>query len=606
MSRLIGRDVGRKVVLVAALFGMACIFPGSTGPRSTGWAAEKASSGKEAKAGKETKANKETKTAAATKTAAVDTKAAPTEPERFSTDKDVIDYINRMIRAGWRDHNLQPSKPASDGEWCRRLYLDVLGRIPKHEEVTAFLNDKSPDKKAKLVERLTGSDAYVEDFAKNWTTIWTNILIGRTGGTAQNTLISREGMQQFLRRSFLKNKPYDEMAYELVSASGANRPGEEGYNGAVNFVIDNLAEDATTATAKTARIFLGLQVQCTQCHNHPFNDWKQDQFWSLNAFFRQTRALRISEGNQMIAARLVDQDFAGEGSDPNSAEIYYELRNGLLKVAYPVFVDGTAINPSGYVKDMNRRSELARLIRTSPYLGKAFVNRMWGYFLGYGFNKPVDDMGPHNQASHPELLARLGQEFAGHGYDVRQLIRWITLSEPYSLSSRYGKNEKDDPSKGESPMFSHFYLRQMTAEQLYESLIVATAADKGRGSYEEQERTKSAWLQQFSVAFGTDEKDETTTFNGTIPQTLMMMNGDLIVKATNCEPGTFLHSVATGNMKDAQRIPYLYLAAFARKPTKIELDSANTLWQLRKGNAIEAMQDIWWVLLNSNEFILNH
>jgi hypothetical protein len=426
-------------------------------------------------------------------------------------------------------------------------------------------------------------------------------------------MISREGMQQYLRRSFLRNKPYDEFVHDLVAANGANKPGEENYNGAVNFLLDNLDEGATPATAKTARIFLGLQVQCTQCHNHPFNDWKQDQFWSLNAFFKQTRALRTSDGGQQMAVvRLEDEDFAGEGGNPTEAEIYYELRNGLLKVAYPVFVDGTKINPSGYLEEVNRRDELADLVRQSPYLGKAAVNRMWSHFMGYGFTKPVDDMGPHNPTSHPELLDQLAKDFTSHGHDNKQLIRWITLSDAYGLSSQLNgavgkeKNKKDDPALGERPMFSHFYMRQMSAEQLYESLVVATQADKTRGSYEEQERTKNAWLQQFSVAFGTDENDEATTFNGTIPQTLMMMNGELIQKATSGEQGSFLQRVATSNMKDAQKISSLYIAALARKPTKNELADANKLWQLRKGDTLGAMQDIWWVLLNTNEFILNH
>jgi hypothetical protein len=529
------------------------------------------------------------------------------DPASASSDADVIGYINQLIRQGWKDNGVSPSKVATDGEWCRRVYLDVLGRIPTAEEVVKFTADRSPDKKARLIDRLLESDEYIEDYARNWTTIWTNILIGRTGGTDQNTLISREGLQQFLRRSFLQNKPYDQFAFELISANGTNRPGEEGYNGAVNFILDNLDENATPATAKTARIFLGLQVQCTQCHNHPFNEWKQEQFWSLNAFFRQTRGLRSGDGGRMAAVRLEDEDFAGEGVDPKEAEIYYELRNGLLKVAYPVFVDGTRIDPSGYVSEVNRRDQLAELVRKSPYLSKAIVNRTWAHFLGYGFTKPVDDMGPHNPPSNPELLDRLGQDFALHGYDLKQLVRWITLCEAYSLSSRYvQKNEKDNPLLGERPLFSHFYLRQMSAEQLYDSLIAATQADKTRGSFEEQERTKTMWLQQFAVAFGTDENDEATTFNGTIPQTLMMMNGELIQKATSGDPGTFLRQVADSGIKDNAKITLLYQAALARKPTREEVTLANQMWAVRKGDTLEALKDIWWVLLNSNEFILTH
>jgi hypothetical protein len=349
-------------------------------------------------------------------------------------------------------------------------------------------------------------------------------------------------------------------------------------------------------------------VQCTQCHNHPFNDWKQDQFWSMNAFFRQTTSDATRKGRDIYSVRLMDKDFAGEGGDGKEAEVYYELRNGVLQVAYPRFVDGTVINRSGYVKEVDRREELAKLMTKSEYLGKAIVNRTWGHFLGYGFTKPVDDIGPHNPPSHPELLTALGKIFGETGYDSKRLIRWIVLSEAYSLSSKStSRNKKDDPSLGEKPLFSHFYLRQMQAEELYESLLVATQADQAsRGSYEEQEKVKSDWLQQFTIAFGTDEGDEATTFNGTIPQTLMMMNGDLIEKATSVESGSFLQRVANGKLKNAAKINYLYEAALSRTPSKIELGVANDLLVARKGDPTAALQDVWWAVLNSNEFILNH
>jgi hypothetical protein len=238
---------------------------------------------------------------------------------------------------------------------------------------------------------------------------------------------------------------------------------------------------------------------------------------------------------------------------------------------------------------------------------KAIVNRMWSHFLGYGFTKPVDDIGPHNAASHPELLDALALQFRQGSCDLKELIKWIVLSEPYSLSSRFSlNNKKDDPSLGEKPKFSHFYLRQMRAEELYESLIVATAAEKV-GGYEEQEKLKHDWLGQFTIAFGTDDNDETTTFNGTIPQTLMMMNGDLMKKAIGIDKGSFLEQVANNSkLNNTAKINYLFLAAMARKPTGNESAAANQLMTLRGGDATAALQDVWWAVLNSNEFILNH
>jgi hypothetical protein len=520
-----------------------------------------------------------------------------------------VRMINERIRAQWTDWQLKPSPPATDGEWCRRVYLDILGRIPSYQELTEFLADSSPDKKAKLVDKLLYDEKYTEEYARNWTTLWTNVLIGRSGGTERDTLISRPGMQKYLRDSFARNKPYDRMVHELVSATGVTSPGAEGFNGAANFLVGKLEEDAALATADTSKIFLGLQVQCTQCHNHPFNEWKQQKFWEMNAFFRQTRALRefIPGTRDVASARLANEDFGGESGDPENAEIFYELRNGVMQVAYPVFVDGAAISPSGYLEDVNRREELAKLIVASEYMPKSMVNRMWAHFLGYGFTKPIDDMGPHNPPSHPELLDYLGAQFRESSFNIKDLLKWIALSEAYSLSSKVtSRNKADDPTLGEAPKFSHFYLRQMSAEQLYESLLVATQAQETQASYEEQEKVKREWLSQFVIAFGNDEGIETTTFNGTIPQALMMMNGDLIKKATSGEQGSFLWKVANSKLSNQQKIEYLFMAGLARKPRDYELEIANKLLVARRGDAVAALQDMWWAVLNSNAFIMNH
>ncbi len=199
-----------------------------------------------------------------------------------------VAYINELVRQGWEAHSLKSSPPATDGEWCRRVYLDVFGRIPTVDELESFLEHKPADRKVHLVNRLL-SDEYVEEYAQNWSTLWTTMLIGRPSPTRdKRSPVNRDGMEKYLRDSFARNKPYDRMVYELITATGSNKPGEEDFQGAVNFLIGNMEENGVNATAKTAKLFLGLQVQCTQCHNHPFNDWKQNQFWELNAFFRQT------------------------------------------------------------------------------------------------------------------------------------------------------------------------------------------------------------------------------------------------------------------------------------------------------------------------------
>ncbi len=519
--------------------------------------------------------------------------------------------IDQLIRQHWSDYGLRPSEPADDGKWCRRVYLDVIGRIPTVEEVAAFQRDRNPDKKAALVDRLLNDSQYQADYTKNWTTVWTNIFIGRNGGNERNSLTSREGMQLYLEECFAENRPYNRMVFELLTATGTNKPETEGFNGAVNFLAMKVNdEEGTLATASTARIFLGLQIQCTQCHNHPFNEWKQQKFWEFNAFFRQTRMLRSFEpdSRDVTYAELVDEDYEGEFGNAEDAVIFYELRNGLTKAAYPTFIDGSTLSTtSGFVEDVNRREELAKLILGSEFLDKMIANRMWAHFLGHGFTKPIDDLGPHNSPTHPLLLDYLAQQFREQGYDLKQLMRWIVLSEAYSLSSKlHQDNEIDDPQLGEPPHFSHFYLRQMTAEQLYESLLVATEAYRSRGSSEEQEKAKSEWLRQFVIAFGTDEGDETTTFNGSIPQALMMFNGDLIKEAVSDQDGTFLWELAKRNLPARESIVHLFQAGLARQPTTQEMQTAGKLYVAREGDMLATLQDMWWAVLNSNEFIFNH
>lgn len=549
----------------------------------------------------------------------VGTTAMGAGPEVASAALPQVQFIDEQLAAAWADAGLEPSPPAADGEWCRRVHLDLVGRIPTLDELQRFVTDSSPTKRAALVERLLGDD-YVDEYARHWTDVWTTVLIGRD---VQNEKVNRPGMRQYLRRALSKNTPYDRFMEELVTATGANanRKNVDGFNGAANFLSGKLeemgVENAVQATAKTAQVFLGLQVQCTQCHNHPFNKGKQNQFWELNAFFRQTKALRRFDGSRDVQwIELVDQDWAGEGGNPEEAELYYELRNGQMKVAFPVFIDGREISKSGYLPGTlengtpygaHRRRELANFIKSSPYFSRAIVNRIWGQFLGYGFTRPVDDLGDHNPPSHPELLDGLAARFEEGRYDLKALARWIVLSRAYGLSSRMTKdNEADDPALGEKPRFSRFYLRQMQAEQLYESLLTATQADRASGNAEEAAKKKDQWLSQFVIAFGTDEGDDATTFNGSIPQVLMMFNGDLIKQATTSGKGAFLDTVAAGPKPPKAKVEALYLAALARKPTKKELTAAEALVKAREGILTGALQDVWWAILNSNEFIINH
>lgn len=505
----------------------------------------------------------------------------------------VVQFIDQNLRENWEANEVKPSPVAEDSEWVRRVYLDIVGHIPPVDELAEFLESNEKDKRARLIERLLDDPGYV----RNWTTIWTNLSIGRQTPDQ----VSRMGMEKFFREAFAKDRPWNDIVSDLVSAEGHYEQ-----NGAVNFLLAQMQmrDEGVQATAKTTRLFLGMQVQCTQCHNHPFiAEWKQDQFWQFNSFFRQARKV-VHQKYDPRTGRMED-DYIELVQGNYSGPVYFERRSGLMQVAYPIYFD-EKVDPGA---ETDRRKELARLMTTGdpPLIAKAMVNRMWGHFFGYGFTRPVDDMGPHNPPSHPELLGRLSREFVSSGYDLKQLMRWIANTGAYGLTSRFGKtNEIDKPAGGEMPLFSRVYIKSMEAEQLYDSLIIATNAHKsGRSNWSEAEAQRQEWLQQFIIAFDTDEGDETTTFNGTIPQALMMMNGPLVEKAISVEPGSFLYGVLADRTSEAQKLQKLYLAALSRYPSRPELSAAQKLLRANP-NKTAAFQDLFWALLNSNEFVFVH
>ncbi|MCP4813470.1 MAG: DUF1549 domain-containing protein, partial [Planctomycetaceae bacterium] len=374
-------------------------------------------------------------------------------PVEAADNQAVIQFVNQALSDSWQAQKLSPSPRATDTEWCRRVYVRLLGRIPTKQELDHFVNLKSSsDKRVELVDRLLDDQQYTQEYARHWTTIWTNLLIGRRGGLNKGDLSNRQGLQQYLQDGFQENKPYDQMAYELISATGSNTPGTKNYNGAVNFILANMNDHAVLATARTSRVFLGKQLQCVQCHKHPNNRWAQQDFWEMNAFFQQAHVVR---DKQTKVSQLVNRDFVGKQGDPEEAEIYFDDPGGSMRVAYPRFPGGKPLSHNGQVDQFDRRTKLAKLVQQSDDLSRAMVNRVWAHFLGFGFTRPIDDMGHHNPPTHPELLDHLAEQFTAHSYNMKDLFRWITLSDAFSLSSRLSDaNTNDTPELGQPPQFS--------------------------------------------------------------------------------------------------------------------------------------------------------
>ncbi len=501
--------------------------------------------------------------------------------------------IDALLQSSWESGGVKPSAIASDSEYMRRAYVDILGRIPNVSEALDFLTTKDPNKRAKLVDGLLEHP----DYSKNFASVWTVTLVGRRD---QGREVNRKALTDWLRTQFKENVAWDKMAYSLITATGSNRD-----NGACNFTLSHMEDGAVPLTSISMRVFMGQQVQCTQCHDHPSNDWKQADFWGINAFYKglQKETIKKIDGT----GAEVD-DYVELSEEPSDKYSTYERRNAMVGIAFPRFLDGTAIG-QGVADDegnpIERRKKLGEMVTATnnDQFARALVNRLWSHFLGHGFVTPVDDFGAHNPANNPELLEHLAGEFKAAKYDLKSLIRLICASRAYNLTSITTKgNDKDDV------LFTHQALKPMSPEQLFDSLLTATAAHKAGGAGD-LERNRAEWLRQFQFAYATDEGEESSSYQGTIPQALMMMNGPLMDKAVNGQSGSFLASLL--GSADSKRDPAgyvvdrMYLAALGRHPSAKEVEKAAHYYH-NDPDSICVMQDLFWALLNSNEFILNH
>jgi hypothetical protein len=504
--------------------------------------------------------------------------------------------IDQAIAAGWAESGIKPSPQAPDAEFLRRSYLDLVGRIPTLDEAASFLASKDTDRRAKLIEHLLAHP----DAAKNFGTIWQVMLIGRGNRDRQ---VDAAALSGWLRRQFAEDRPWNEVANDLITASGSNKE-----NGAVNFITAHLGDRerggsyaAVNLTSLTTRVFLGQQIQCTQCHDHPSNDWKQADFWGINAFFKGVRQRDETTTN---AVGVEQYAFTTVEDEPTEAWSTYEKRNAIIGIAFPTFLDGRKISQG---TDVDRRKALGAFItdRENLQFARAMVNRTWGHFFGRGFTSPVDDMGDHTTVSHPELLEDLALAFRASNYDVKVLMRWIMSSKAYQLTSVATKENAADDS-----LFSHMALKPMTPEQLFDSLLAASNAHKDGGSAASDD-LRRRWLGQFLFTFGNDEGEEGSSFQGTIPQALMMMNGEAMARATSSRPGTTLARLREQSLSQRREPPEtvmvrgIYLAALSRYPTAPEMTRARALLG-SSYDRMPALEDLFWSLLNSNEFVLNH
>ncbi len=288
---------------------------------------------------------------------------------KYSSDVEIVQFIDARLGERWREEGVEPSLPVADSQWCRRAYSRLIGRDPTIDELDRFTGNKHREKKRQLVDALCTS----ADFAKHWGTAWTNLLVGRT--TDDKEVQSRQRLEAYLSESILNNTPYDQLVFELIGCEGSNSPDANDYNGAVNFLLANMDRDRNGATSRTCQVFLGKQLQCAQCHEHPLSGWSQQQYWQLNAFFRQMQSEPVDG-----SLRLVSRDFTGQSNTPEEAEVFFEDPNAVLNAAFPVFLDGTPTTTQRTCQPGQSSSRTcppdSQITRLKPIAGKSTMGAL--------------------------------------------------------------------------------------------------------------------------------------------------------------------------------------------------------------------------------------
>lgn len=494
-----------------------------------------------------------------------------------------IDY---RISERWSAEHVVAAPPADDAEFLRRVHLDLAGKIPSVADVRAFLEDTSPNKRRAAVDHLLESSGYVVHFTNQWRS-----MLMPEAATEFETRFMVPSFEAWLRQELTANTSYDELVRKLLTAPLGPNAQANLYNTAgqatplAYFQAKQLKPE--NLAASTARMFLGMRIECAQCHDHPFDSWKREDFWSYAAFFVGLER----QGGGGILATIRELLNVREVTIPDDG-----------RVVQAAFLDGKA--PT-WKSGATSRDTLAEWItaRDNPFFARAMANRVWAMLFGTGLVTPLDDFSANNPPSHPELLDELGRALVEHNYDLKFLLRSIVASRTYQLSSMRTDPSQDDPRK-----FARAALRGLTPEQLFASL------DQATGGFEPY-----ATQNPFAFGAGTPRAEVLETFanDSDIPterqtsilQSLLLMNGQYVADGTSIDRGGLLSAVADFPMfTTADKVETLFLASVNRKPRADELerlvkfvDTGGPAKDSRR-----ALGDVLWALVNSSEFLFNH
>lgn len=493
--------------------------------------------------------------------------------------------IDRRIEEKLGVYKAPTSPRSDDAAFFRRINLTLAGRIPVPAETQLFLADAHPNKRARAIEKLLASPAY----ANHLTTTWRGWLLPEAAADFQ-IAATVPGFEAWLRSRIQAGTPYNQFVTELLTtplggrAATARVAAPDDRDGVTNPLAFYQAKEGKpeNLAAATARIFMGVQLECAQCHDHPFAKWSRDQFWGLAAFFA---GVELQNGPNGVPREVFDRR---ELPIPNAD-----------RTVSATFLDDQ--EPEWRFKT-SPRVTLAKWLTApeNPFFARAAVNRMWAFAFGVGLVDPVDDLSDQNRPSHPELLDELAKAFVDSGFDVKFLLRAILLSETYQRSSVVG-----DPAQKDVRLYARFPVQALTPEQLFDSLsvVVGTGLEGPGGMYLQN---PGSARRQFVDSFALSGRK--TEHSTTIIQALTLMNGALVGEATTLESSRTLAAIVElPGLTQDQRIESLYLAALSRRPSVDELRRANRHIDAAPAEKTkERYGDLLWALLNSVEFRTNH